>query len=130
MRLGGEDIRHGRVPDAVAVRLLFGRETRVECGLHLFGRGQADVGRKEVVRSEHQPAAFDGERYVRMGALPARVNAGVGAPGALDADGGAEDPRKRCLDDGLDARRIDLRLPSEVTRAEVLEGEEVTHGEG
>src|SRR5258708_6595338 len=102
----------------------------MEGGPHLFGGGQADIGRKEVVRSEHQPSAFDGERYVGMGALPARVNAGVGAPGALDADGGAEDPRKRRLDDGLDGRRIGLRLPSGVTRAEVLEGEEVTHVEG
>src|SRR5258708_12739027 len=112
MRLGGEDIRHGRVPDAVAVRLLFGRETRVECGLHLFGGGQADVGRKEVVRSEHQPAAFDGERYVGMGALPASVNAGIGAPGALDADGGAVDPAHPRLTNALDSPPIVLRTPT------------------
>ena len=120
----GEDVGDRRVPDAVAVGLRLRGEAAVEVVADVLGCGDADVVRQEVVDAEDEPARRDFERDVGVRALRPRVDAGVGAPGALDAHGRAEEPRQRLLDDLLHADGVRLRLPSGVARAEVLKGEE------
>src|SRR5437763_4304726 len=63
-----------------------------------------------------------------MRALPAGMDAGVRSSGAFDADKGSEHLRQRRFDDVLNRRRIRLRLPAGVARAEVLKRQENAQG--
>src|SRR5712671_7358578 len=75
-----------------------------------------------------EAAQLDGERDVGMCALGAGMDAGIGAAGAFDADGGAEHRRQRVFDHILNRSRVRLRLPAGVARAEVLKRQENAHG--
>ena len=93
----------------------------------VLDRCDADVARQKVVQAEDHAALADLEGNIRMGALGARMNAGVGASRAFDVHGRAEHFRQRLFDDLLHCDRVLLPLPAGVAGAEVLKREEQAH---
>jgi hypothetical protein len=80
----------------------------VEVVRHLLGARDAHVRRQDLVQPEDHAARRDDEGNVDMRALGERVDAGVRAPGAVDAQRRAVDLRERLLHHLLDCYGVGL----------------------
>ena len=121
MHPGGPPRVQGRaraaVEDEVAVSARLGAVAGMKVLRHGLRTAQADVGGQFAVGAE-QPAAHGAHRLgVEMRDLPARMHAGIRAPGADQGHRGGGDARQGRLGHLLYGRGGGLRLPARVARS-------------
>ena len=117
---GGLPWTNSRLPGAV---------NRAAKKVGLAGRFMAYSCRHTFATAKLEAGQVDGEGKIGVSLLRSRMNAGVGAAGALHPNGGVEHAAEGGLEDGLHCRGVGLRLPSGVTRSKVLKREENAHGQ-
>ena len=121
---GIEHRRRPTIEDPVEVVALHRREAGVEVVRHRLGREHRDRRRAEmgvdgVAHRVGGPVAAE----VEMGDLAEGVDAGVGAPGALDHHRLAGEGADRLFEGLLHRRAIGLALPADERAAVILDGQ-------
>ena len=108
-----------RLVELIAVLLPLRGEASVEILLRIRRLEDADRVWEPCVHRPHEVLRGDRLRQVEVGDKAFRVDAGVCARRAIDANGRAVEIRKRLLDDLLDADGVLLILPAGIRRAVV-----------
>ncbi len=121
-----ERIHRSVVVDEVAILFSAGIEARVEIGRSPNGAHDANVPGQMRVEREGEFAGLHVElraREIHMGDQSARVDAGVGSAGTMEAKVDREDVFERLFDEFLDGHAGFLHLPAGVIGPVVGDGE-------
>ena len=111
---------NGAVDESVFVDLADRAEPRVKPVLDVFSRDDADLGRQDAVERSRERCGIDGGVQSEGRDLRERVDARVGAAGAVDDDRSAFNRNECIFEQTLNRDARVLPLPADERRAVVL----------
>ncbi len=112
----------------VAIDFAAGGPASVEVRAHFLGGHNANRGRQQRVQRAVKFGSGKSRLRAKAADLAQRVDAGVGAPGAVELHIFLRDAAQHVHDFALDGRFVCLNLPAVEVRAVVGDGElEITH---